>query len=113
MPPIGSGVWVEFEQGDLDRPIWVGGYWATPADVPAMARATPPGVFGITLQTTLNNGITISDAPGPAGGILVQATTGARISVSDAGIVISNGKGATMTMTGPTVDINGGALTVT
>ncbi len=112
VPPIGAGVWVEFEQGDPDRPIWVGGYWGTPAEVPVMARATPPGVFGITLQTTLKNGITISDTPGPTGGILIQTTTGAMISVSDTGIVISNGKGAAISMTGPTTDINLGALTV-
>src|SRR5262249_54333456 len=24
VPPIGAGVWVEFEQGDPERPIWVG-----------------------------------------------------------------------------------------
>jgi hypothetical protein len=32
--------------------------------------------------------------------------------VSDAGIMISNGKGAVINMTGPTVDLNLGALTV-
>lgn len=111
VPPIGAGVWVEFEQGDPDRPIWVGGFWA-PADVPAMARAVPPGVQGFTLQTMLQNGITISDTPGPTGGILIKTATGAMISVSDVGIVITNGKGATISMTGPTVDINFGALTV-
>ncbi len=51
-PPIGAGVWVEFEQGDPDYPIWVGGFYAA-ADVPAMARAVPPGVSGFTFQTTL------------------------------------------------------------
>jgi hypothetical protein len=34
------------------------------------------------------------------------------ISVSDIGITISNGKGAVLTMIGPAVDINAGALTV-
>ena len=111
VPPIGAGVWMEFEQGDPDYPIWVGGFWA-PADVPAMARAVPPGVTGFTIQTMLQNGITISDTPGPTGGILIKTTTGAMISVSDVGIVITNGKGATITMTGPTTDINVGALTV-
>ena len=43
-------------------------------------------LFGITLQTTLQNGIVISDVPGPTGGILIQTTTGAMISVSDVGI---------------------------
>ena len=111
VPPIGAGVWIEFEQGNPDRPIWVGGFYS-PADVPAMARAVPPGVSGFTFQTTLQNGITISDTPGPTGGILMKTTTGAMISVSDVGITISNGKGAIITMTGPTVDVNLGALTV-
>jgi uncharacterized protein involved in type VI secretion and phage assembly len=112
VPQIGSGVWIEFEQGDPDRPIWVGGYWGTAAEVPVMARAVPPAVSGMTLQTTLKNGITISDVPGPTGGILLQTTTGAMISISDVGIIISNGKGATINMVGPSVDINVGALTV-
>ena len=112
VPPIGSGVWVEFEQGDPDYPIWVGCFWGTAAEVPVMARTVPPAVPGITLQTTLKNGIVISDTPGPTGGILIQTTTGAMISVSDIGITISNGKGAVINMTGPTVDVNLGALTV-
>ena len=29
VPPIGSQVWVEFEQGDPDYPIWTGGFWGT------------------------------------------------------------------------------------
>ena len=33
---------------------------------------------------------------------MIQTTTGAMISVSDVGIVISNGKGATINMVGPT-----------
>ncbi len=111
VPPIGAGVWVEFEQGDPDYPIWVGGYYS-PADVPAMARAVPPGLSGFTFQTTLQNGITISDTPGPTGGILLKTTTGAVISISDVGIFISNGKGATISLVGPAVDINAGALTV-
>lgn len=112
VPMIGAGVWMEFERGDPDYPIWVGGYWGSAAEVPVMSRVVPPGVNGITLQTTLKNGIVISDVPGPTGGILIQTTTGAMISVSDVGIVISNGKGAIINMTGPTVDVNLGALTV-
>ena len=55
--------WVEFEQGDPDHPIWVGCFWGSAAEVPALARATPPGVQAITLQTTLQNGLTVSDLP--------------------------------------------------
>ena len=27
VPPVGAGVWVEFEAGDVSRPIWTGGWW--------------------------------------------------------------------------------------
>ena len=112
VPMIGSGVWVEFERGNPDYPIWVGGFWGSAAEVPVLAHAVPPGVTGFTIQTPLKNGLVISDVPGPTGGILIQTTTGAMISVSDVGIIISNGKGAVINMTGPTVDVNLGALTV-
>lgn len=112
IPKPGSGVWIEFERGDPLYPIWSGGFWGSLAERPLMSNAVPPLVDGITLQTTLKNGITISDVPGPTGGILIQTTSGAMISVSDVGIVISNGKGASITMTGPMVDINLGALQV-
>ena len=111
-PLIGSGVWVEFERGDPSKPIWVGCYWGLGAEVPVLSRLVPPAVPGITLQTTLKNGIVVSDTPGPSGGILIQTTTGAMVSVSDVGIIISNGKGAIINMTGPTTDVNLGALTV-
>jgi len=112
VPQIGSGVWMEFEQGDADRPIWVGGYWGTPAERPVLSQTVPPAVNGFTIQTTLKNGIVVSDVPGPTGGIMIQTTTGAMISVSDVGIVISNGKGAIINMVGPSVDVNVGALTI-
>jgi hypothetical protein len=112
VPIIGSGVWIEFERGDPDYPIWVGGYWGSTAEVPALAKTIPPGMAGIAVQTPLGNGIVVSDLPGPTGGILIKTATGAMVSVSDTGIIISNGKGAAINMTGPTVDVNLGALTV-
>ena len=43
LPIIGSGVWVEFEQGDPDYPIWVGCFWGSAAEVPALALADAAG----------------------------------------------------------------------
>ena len=65
------------------------------------------------LSTQLQNTIAISDAPGPTGGIMLKSTTGAMIVVNDLGIIIQNGKGATLTMVGPSVIVNEGALMVT
>ncbi len=112
VPPIGAGVWIEFEQGDPDYPIWTGCFWGSAAEVPALAQTFQSPVSGIALQTTLQNGIVVSDVPGPSGGIMLRSATGATIIVNDTGIYIQNGKGASITMTGPTVDINQGALTV-
>ena len=112
VPEIGSTVWIEFEQGNPDYPIWVGCFWGSVADVPALALAAPPGVPQLVIQTPLQNSLLISDLPGPTGGILLKTTTGAMISISDTGIIISNGQGATIAMTGPAVTINEGALEI-
>jgi uncharacterized protein involved in type VI secretion and phage assembly len=112
LPMIGSGVWVEFEQGNPDYPIWVGCFWGSAAEVPVLSRATPPGVQAITFQTPLQNGLTVSDLPGPTGGIMLKSATGATLIVNDTGIYIQNGKGASIVMTGPTVTVNAGALTI-
>lgn len=112
MPQVGAGVWVQFEQGDPDFPVWTGGFWGVAAEVPALALAGVPGNPNILLQSTLQNSIVISDLPGPTGGIMLKSTTGATIIVNDTGIYIQNGKGASLTMVGPTVTINNGALVV-
>jgi uncharacterized protein involved in type VI secretion and phage assembly len=112
VPQVGAAVWIEFEQGDPDYPIWSGCFWGTAADVPGVAQLGNPLSPSIVLQTALQNSIVISDLPGPTGGIMLKSTTGAMILVNDVGITISNGKGATIVMAGPTVTINNGALVV-
>jgi hypothetical protein len=116
VPPIGSQVWTEFEQGNPDYPIWTGGFWGLVADVPVFATAPPPIPPGqnIVLQTTGQNMLLVSDAaPSPVtGGIVLKSTSGAMIVVNDTGIYIDNGQGATITLIGPAVDINLGGLTV-
>ncbi len=113
IPQIGAGVWVEFEQGDPDYPIWSGCWFSSVAEVPALALAGVPGNPNIVLQSTLQNTVVVSDLTTPLGGITLKSTTGASITVNDTGIYIQNGKGASMIMTGPTVTINNGALVIT
>ena len=41
-PELGAGVWVEFEEGDLEFPIWVGTFWSEPggeSEIPALNGA--------------------------------------------------------------------------
>jgi uncharacterized protein involved in type VI secretion and phage assembly len=112
VPPIGAGVWVEFEQGDPDYPIWSGCFWGSEVEVPSLAKTIPPKISGITLQTIKQNGIVICDVPGKTGGIMIKSRMGASIIVNDTGIYIENGKGASIVMEGPTVAVNRGALVV-
>jgi len=112
VPQVGAGVWVEFEQGDPDYPVWVGGYWGLVAEVPVLALAGIPASPNIVLQTAAQNAIVVSDLPGPTGGIMLKSATGATIIVNDIGITIQNGKGASITMTGPAVTINNGAMVI-
>ena len=44
IPPIGSGVWIEFEKGDPDYPIWTGCFYGSAAEVPALALTVPDNV---------------------------------------------------------------------
>ena len=113
IPQVGAGVWVEFEQGDPDYPIWSGCWYGSAADVPVLALAGLPVSPNIVFQTAAQNGIVISDVPGPTGGIMLKSSTGATLLVNDSGIYIQNGKGASVTLVGPTVAINVAALTIT
>lgn len=114
VPPIGTGVWIEFERGDINRPIWVGCRWGLQSGIPTMAQAGNPADPNIVIQSLLQHMIMISDMPpSPAtGGIMLKSATGAMIVVNDSGIYISNGKGASIMMVGNTVTINNGALVV-
>jgi hypothetical protein len=72
VPPVGAGVWIEFEAGDTSRPIWSGAWWAT-GEVPMDEQSTPSqptrkilrSDFGliVSLDDTAQT-ITLSDALG-------------------------------------------------
>ena len=72
IPPVGAGVWIEFEAGDVSRPVWVGAWWST-GEVPLDAAGAPAqpttkilrSDFGllVALDDTAQT-ITISDSVG-------------------------------------------------
>ena len=113
IPGPDTGVWVEFEQGEIDKPIWSGCWYGSAAQVPPLTGAATPISQPIVLQTPGQTAVMLSDRPGPTGGILLRTPAGARISITDDGITLSSGKGATVTLVGPTVTLNEGALVVT
>jgi uncharacterized protein involved in type VI secretion and phage assembly len=109
-------VWVEFEQGNPDYPIWVGSFWGSSDDVPTFALAPPAVAPGgnVVVQTPMENMIVLSDAsPTPSsGGILLQDSSGASLIINETGIYLDNGQGATITLIGTNVAINDTALTI-
>lgn len=105
IPPTGANVWVEFEGGDLDYPIWSGCFWGI-GEVPAM-----PAIAEMKVLKTDMGTITINDLPG-VGGITIETTTGMKIEINAIGIEITNGQGGSIKLTGPQVSINDGALDV-
>jgi uncharacterized protein involved in type VI secretion and phage assembly len=112
VPPVGAGVWMEFEQGDVSYPIWVGCWYGSADELPSDALTGPPNDSNIVLQTQAQHVIVLSDLPGD-GGITLRTATGAAIVINDSGITISNGQGASISLSGPTVTINQGALAIT
>lgn len=106
IPPIGANVWVEFEAGNPDYPIWSGCFWGL-GEAPAV-----PAIAEMKVLKTDTATITINDLPG-AGGITIETMSGMRIAISVTGIEINDGQGGSITLTGPQVSINNGALEVT
>jgi uncharacterized protein involved in type VI secretion and phage assembly len=112
LPQVGAGVWVEFEQGDPNYPIWVGCFWGTAGEVPSAAKSGLPVSPSIVLQSGGQHSIVVSDVPAPVGGITISSLTGAKIVINDLGITIDNGKGATIELLGKVVSVNKAALVV-
>lgn len=111
LPDVGAGVWIEFEHGDLDYPIWSGCYFPAPTDVP-METIVPAPYQKVLFKTVGGHSITLDDTPG-IGGITLQTATGQKITLSALGIEIDNGLGASIKMNQATkVTINNGALEV-
>ncbi len=110
-PAIGSGVWVEFEQGDPNRPIWVGGYWSQPQAVPPMAHlaATTPPVSPVLTMETKTSGLSISDTPLGAFGNLCLRSKVSTIIFNDNGIQIIAPSVSILT---PKFSVNQASLTV-
>ena len=110
VPPQGAGVWVEFEQGNPEMPIWVGFFWGGTAELPATAKMLTPAVPALLVETTGKTKVVVSDTPVTpmkGSGVLLQSQSAA-ITVDTSGVTIT---APTINLTG-LVNINNGALVV-
>lgn len=87
IPPVGAGVWIEFEAGDPSRPVWSGGWWGT-GQVPQNQKST-------TATPTMK---------------ILRSSAGLLIALDDNGqsIAISDKSGSNLV----TIDANAGTITV-
>jgi uncharacterized protein involved in type VI secretion and phage assembly len=108
LPAVGAGVWIEFEQGDPDYPIWSGCWWGAASELPSTLQPSPADQ--VKIITTGGASVTLSDVPG-SGGITLETADGAKIAMTSEGIEISNGQ-AKIKLSGPSVSLNDGALEV-
>jgi uncharacterized protein involved in type VI secretion and phage assembly len=116
IPEPGAGVWVEFEEGDLEFPIWVGTFWSKPGGDSELPR--PNNADGSEQQavqspptrkifkTRQGHTIQLEDADGEEHIIISDGKQENRIVFSNSGLSIVH-RGRAMTMTDQGVTING------
>ena len=110
VPKRGAGVWVEFEEGLLDHPIWVGTFWSKPggkseAPPPGNDQSPPTSQIIKTAHHTIElaeaaggEAIKITDAKNKntvtidSQGIALRDNHGNRVSLASAGVEIESSK---------------------
>src|SRR5260370_14770039 len=88
IPPTDASVWIEFEHGNPDYPIWTGRFWAQ-GELPATPAIAEMKVLKTDLCT-----ITLNDVQG-IGGVTIETTAGmgAKIVMDLQRIEITSGSG--------------------
>jgi uncharacterized protein involved in type VI secretion and phage assembly len=101
LPEVGSGVWIEFEAGDVSFPIWTGCYWRSD-EVPSSASATAKSIVTSAGTITFDNdasSITLTDADSDS----LTLTGGSGTISAGSGKIVADASG---------VSVNDGALEV-
>jgi len=122
IPPAQSGVWIEFEEGNLDKPIWTGCWWREGEIASLLKPDIPPSTAQTVVFTAL-----------PVGGLATQATArlkmdsttgditleslvpppplGASVKLSATGIKVTYGLNV-IDISAKGIDLNNQALTI-
>jgi uncharacterized protein involved in type VI secretion and phage assembly len=103
IPPVDAWVWIEFEGGNPDKPIWSGCFWAE-GETPE----SPSVVEKKILKTDIGT-ITLDDTEGS---VTIETTDGMKITLNSEGIEIDAGSG-NVKVNGSQVTVNDGSLEVT
>jgi uncharacterized protein involved in type VI secretion and phage assembly len=104
IPPVDALVWMEFEHGDPDYPIWSGCFWAD-NEVPVSPASADKKVLKTGAGT-----ITLDDTQGSTS-ITIETTNSLKLKMDQQGIEISNGSQKIM-ISSSSVSVDDGALEV-
>jgi uncharacterized protein involved in type VI secretion and phage assembly len=103
LPEPGSGVWIEFEGGDVSYPVWTGCYWRS-GEIPSDAAPTKRAIV-----TKAGLKLVLDD---DAGSITVSDQAGNSVTLDSSGITLARGSGKVV-VGDAGVNVNDGALEVT
>ena len=111
IPPVGANIWVEFEGGEIDYPIWSGCFWGL-GEVPATPAVPQMKIIKMDSIT-----LTMSELPG-IGGVTLEVSPPAvalplKLTFDMNGIKLDAGPLGTIELTPTGVKVNSGALEVT
>lgn len=102
LPEVGTGVWIEFEGGDVSYPIWAGCYWHDD-EPPSDASTTVLAIVTKAKQKILID---------TGGTITVSDDNDNTVTLNSNGITLKGG-GQTVELGNSGVNVNNGALEVT
>ena len=102
LPKVGSGVWIEFEAGNLDVPIWSGGWWASGQ------RPDPQGAKVRVIVSQTGNQVVLDDDKDE---VKVVHNGGPEIKVSGSEIVMTVG-GCELKIGATDISLNNGLIKV-
>jgi uncharacterized protein involved in type VI secretion and phage assembly len=125
IPDPGVGVWVEFEEGDPEFPIWVGMFWSKPdaetelpkpngSDGTEGSQPQDPPTCKI-IKTSKGHTLQFEDADGQESVLLYNATGELLLVMDGSGIRVTDGKRGnkvTLDDSGVTVNGPGGAVVI-
>lgn len=103
IPAVGANIWVEFEGGNIDTPIWSGCFWGDgecPGSMP-QTKILKTGAATITFDEV--------NASAP---LKIETKAGDCITITANGVTIESASGAKIELSGPKVSVNNGALEV-
>src|SRR5712692_1224128 len=101
LPVNGSRVWVEFEQGDPDYPIWTGCWWGSKEELPEEASAAPNG--RVLIKTAGGQKIMLDDTGDNTNTITIQTSDGQKIVMNTQGITITLTTGEKIELSASTI----------